>query len=117
MSVLSELHTIIDNNHIPVETGVFSGIPPDEYIVITPLTEIFPIFGDDKPLINLPEYRLSLFSKGNYNKTKNTLTAALINGGFTITERRYNGYDNETGYHGFTIDVQKVEEIEWQRQD
>jgi hypothetical protein len=116
MSVLSELHTIISTNNIPVETGVFSGIPPDEYIVITPLTEIFPIFGDDKPLVNLPEYRLSLFSKDNYNKTKNTLTVALINGGFTITERRYNGFDNETSYHGFTIDVQKVEEL-WLKQD
>jgi hypothetical protein len=117
MSVLSELHTIISTNNIPVETGVFSGIPPDEYTVITPLTESFPIFGDDKPILNLPEFRLSLFSKNNYNKTKNTLTAALINGGFTITERRYNGFDNETSYHGFTIDVQKVEEIEWLKQD
>jgi hypothetical protein len=116
MSVLSELHTIITANNIPVETGVFSGIPPDEYIVITPLTESFPIFGDDKPLVNLPEYRLSLYSKNNYNNTKNMLTAALINGGFTITERRYNGFDNETSYHGFTIDVQKVEEI-WLKQD
>jgi hypothetical protein len=116
MSVLSELHTIINALNIPVETGVFSGIPPDEYIVITPLTESFPIFGDDKPLINLPEFRLSLFSKGNYNSTKNALTDALINGGFTITERRYNGFDNETSYHSFTIDVQKVEEL-WLKQD
>jgi hypothetical protein len=117
MSILSELHTIINTNNLPVETGVFSGIPPDKYIVITPLTESFPIFGDDKPLINLPEYRLSLFSKSNYNNTKNTLIAALLGGGFTITERRYNGFDNETSYHGFTIDVQKLEGIEWQRQD
>jgi hypothetical protein len=116
MSVLSELYTIINTLEIPVETGVFSGVPPDEYLVITPLTESFPIFGDDTPLINLPEYRLSLFSKCNYNKTKNNLTAALINGGFTITERRYNGYDSETGYHGFAIDVQKLEEL-WQKQD
>jgi hypothetical protein len=116
MSVLSELYTIINTLEIPVETGVFSGVPPDEYLVITPLTESFPIFGDDTPLMNLPEYRLSLFSKGNYNNTKNTLTAALLEGGFTITERRYNGYDAETSYHGFTIDVQKLEEL-WQKQD
>ena len=39
MSLLSELKTVADTCAIPVETGVFSGVPPDLYLVITPMVE------------------------------------------------------------------------------
>jgi len=41
MSILSELHSLLDGLGIPIETGVFSGVPPDEYLVITPMTDTF----------------------------------------------------------------------------
>jgi len=31
MSILSELNSLLDGLGIPIETGVFSGVPPDEY--------------------------------------------------------------------------------------
>ena len=37
--ILTELNTLLDGLGIPVETGIFSGVPPNEYVVITPLTE------------------------------------------------------------------------------
>jgi hypothetical protein len=37
MSILLELNLLLDVLGIPIETGVFSGVPPDEYLVITPL--------------------------------------------------------------------------------
>ena len=42
MSILSELNTLFETANIPVETGVFSGVPPDEYMVLTPLTDTLP---------------------------------------------------------------------------
>jgi len=107
MSVLTELNTILDTVGIPVETGVFSGVPPDEYCVLTPLADSFALFGDNKPLIEVSEVRISLFSSGNYIKRKNQITAALLAADVTITDRRYVGHEPDTGYHNFAIDVAK----------
>ena len=104
MSILSVLNTIL-TPILPVETGVFSGVPPDEYLVLTPMTDEFALFGDNMPLIDVSEVRISLFSKGNYIKRKNQLTAALLGAEFTITDRRYVGYETDTGYQHYAIDV------------
>ncbi len=112
MSILSELNTLIKIIDIPVETGVFSGVPPIEYIVITPLNDTFAIFGDNKPLLDIQEARLSLFSKKNYIQRKNQLVKILLQADFTITERRYVGHENDTGYHNYAIDVSKNYETE-----
>ena len=36
MSILQELNTLL-SPILPVETGIFSGIAPDEYLVLTPM--------------------------------------------------------------------------------
>jgi hypothetical protein len=95
-----------------VETGIFSGVPPDEYIVLTPLADSFPLFGDNTPLADMSEVRVSLFSKGNYIKRKNEITSALLAAEFTITERRYIGHEDDSGYHHYAIDVAKNYEME-----
>ena len=41
MSLLSDLSEVLEPLGIPIETGVFSGVPPDEYLVFIPLTDIF----------------------------------------------------------------------------
>ena len=69
MSVLSELNTLL-TPILPVETGVFSGVPPDEYLVLTPLADDFALFGDNVPLTDVSEVRISLFSKSNYLQRK-----------------------------------------------
>jgi hypothetical protein len=111
MSILEELNTLF-SPILPVETGVFSGIAPDEYLVLTPMADSFALFGDNEPLIDVSEVRISLFSKGNYIKRKNQLTAALISAAFTITDRRYIGHEDDSGYHHFAIDVAKEYETE-----
>ena len=107
MSVLSELTTIMDTIGVPVETGVFSGVPPDEYCVLTPLADRFALFGDNQPQIEVCEVRVSLFRKENYLKRARQITNALIADGFTVTDRRYIGHENDTGYHNYAIDVAK----------
>ena len=112
MSILSELNTLFETANIPVETGIFSGVPPDEYLVLTPLTDTFAVFGDNKPLADINEVRISLFSKNNYLQRKNQLVRLLLQADFVITDRRYMGHEDDTGYHHYAIDVAKIYELE-----
>lgn len=111
MSILSELNNLL-TPVLPVETGIFSSVPPDEYLVLTPMTDEFVLFGDNKPLIDISEVRISLFSKDNYQQKRRQITTALLDAGFTITDRRYIGHEDDSGYHHFAIDVAKEYETE-----
>ena len=105
--MLEELNTIVESAGLPVETGVFSKAAPDAYVVITPISEHFELFADNAPGMNIEEARLSLFSKGNYGPQKDLLVRMLLSAGFLVTERRYIGLEEDTGYHHFAIDVAK----------
>ena len=112
MSLLADLNTIARNAGISVETGVFSGVAPAEYLVLTPLSDTFDIHGDNTPGVDIQEVRISLFTKGNYTKRKNTLVRAILAADMTITDRRYVGHDDDTGYHNYAIDVANYYELE-----
>ncbi len=107
MSLLSELNTIAGSYGIPVETGVFTDPAPDTYLVLTPLSDTFDLHADDRPGIDTQEVRLSLFCRENYMKIKNTLARALLAADVTVTDRRYIGHEDDTGYHHYAIDVAK----------
>lgn len=112
MSLLSELDTLLSDCGIPVETGVFSDKAPDAYLVITPLTETFELHADNAPGCETQEARLSLYSKGSYTKAKNAIVRTLLGADFYITDRRYIGFEAETGYHHYAIDVAKIYDLE-----
>lgn len=78
MSLLEDLNTCLLPLGIPIETGVFSDTPPDEYLVITPLGDSFGLHGDNAPLYDIQEARLSYFNKGSYTKQKNAMIRALL---------------------------------------
>ena len=107
MSLLSELNTIAESCTIPVETGVFIDHAPDTYLVLTPLADTFDLHADDRPGVDTQEVRLSLFCRENYMKIKNTLVRALLAADVTVTDRRYIGHEDDTGYHHYAIDVAK----------
>ena len=110
MSMLEELNTIVESAGIPVETGIFSSTAPDEYVVITPISEHFGLFSDDGPGMNIEEARLSLFSKKNYTQKKDLLVRMLLTDGFTVSDRRFIGREDDTGYFHVAIDVAKETE-------
>lgn len=112
MNILSETKEILSSLKIPIETGVFSSEAPDRYIVLIPLVDTYPLNADDRPQVDYQELRITFYSKDNYIKTKNTIVAKLVSNCFFITERKYNGFDTDTGYHQYTIDVAKQYEIE-----
>lgn len=112
MSLLSDLNEVLELLGIPIETGVFSGVPPDEYLVFIPLTDLFEAHADNRPGFDVQEVRISLFSKGNYQQRKRQIITALLNADITVTERRYIGHEDDTGYHHYAIDVAKSYETE-----
>ena len=108
MNILTELTALLQALSLPVETGVFSGVAPDEYVVVTPLIDDFLLFGDDRPEYESQEARLSLYSKGNYLEMKATVQQALLTGDYTITERRYLGHEDDTRYHHYYFDCSRI---------
>lgn len=112
MSILSELQEIFDSIGLKAETGYFSGKAPDEYIVVTPLSDNFELYTDNLPEAETQEVRLSLFSKHNYTQRKNQLVRLLLQADFSITERKYIGFEPDTKYHHYAIDCNKYYETE-----
>ena len=112
MSLLEDLQTTLAKLDIPVETGIFSDKAPEQYLVIIPLSDTFGLHADNAPGIDMQEARLSLFTTGSYTAAKKKLIRLLLRDDFTITGRLYNGYETETGYHHYTVDVAKYYEME-----
>ena len=107
MSILSELKKILSSLGIPIETGVFSSTPPEEYLVLTPITDGLDYFADNLPQIEISEVRISLFTKSNYTQRKSQITELLLQSDFIITQRQYIGHEDDTGYHHYSTDTQK----------
>ena len=112
MSILEELNSLLGPLGIPIETGVFTGKVPDAYIVLTPLADEYALHADNFPNSDIQEVRISIFTKGSYTQIKKQILSTLLNAEFTVTDRRYLGLDTETGYHGYSIDVQNNYEME-----
>lgn len=112
MSLLSDLQTIAKHCGVSVETGVFSANAPDTYLVLTPMSDGFELHADNAPGCETQEIRLSLFTKGSYTKLKNALVCALLGADMYITDRRYIGFETDTGYHHYAIDVAQIYELE-----
>ena len=112
MSVLSDINSTLGKLGIPLETGVFSETAPDTYIVVVPLTDTFGVNADDSPTYDVQEARISLYSKGNYGADKNRIVRLLLSEDFSITGRQYIGFEADTGYHHYVVDVAKHYEME-----
>ena len=112
MSLLAELNALAEGIGIPVETGVFTGTAPDEYLVLTPLADSFTLFADNKPQYDVQEIRISLYAKGSYMERKEQIVRALLTADIDITDRRYIAHEDDTGYFHYAIDVARSYEME-----
>lgn len=112
MSLLVELNALADKLGIPVETGVFTGTAPDEYLILTPLADSFALHADNRPQYNVQEVRISLYAKGSYVERRDQIVHALLAADIDITDRRYIGHEDDTGYFHYAIDVAKSYELE-----
>lgn len=98
MSLLKELTSIANGLGLPAETGVYSGTPPTTYLVLTPMIDSFHLHADNRPGMDTQEVRISLFTKGSFTQTSKCLVRVLLNQDITITDRRYIGHEDDTGY-------------------
>lgn len=112
MSILADIQRVVSPLGIPIETGVFKDKAPDKYIVVIPLSDTFDVHADNQPTFDVQEARLSLYTQGSYTKEKNALVRALLAADLTITGRQYVGYETETGYHHYNVDVANHYEME-----
>lgn len=112
MSVLADIQSALSGLGIPIETGVFSEKAPAKYIVVVPLSDTFDLHADNAPGCDVQEARISLYAQGSYTKEKNAIVKALLAAELTITDRRYIGYENDTGYHHYAVDVAQYYEME-----
>ena len=112
MSLLADIQTALAALNIPIETGAFTDNAPDKYIVVVPMSDSFDLHADNAPVIDIQEARLSIYAKGSYTKEKNAVVRTLLANDFTITDRRYIGYETETGYYHYAVDVAKHYEME-----
>ena len=112
MNALSEIGEILTAAKIAWQTGAYTDSAPDSYVALVPLSDTFDIIADNRPQFDVQAVRLSIFSKGNYNRIKNQLIRTLLDAEFFLSDRRYLKYDNETGYHQYVLDVEKHYEME-----
>ena len=112
MSLLSDLNATLEPVGIPLETGVFSDAAPDQYIVLVPLGDSFDLHADNAPGVDVQEVRVSIYTKGGYTAVKNKVVRALLKADLTITSRQYIGYETDTGYHHYNVDVAHFYELE-----
>ena len=110
MTFLEELNSIISDCGLPVETGVFSDTAPDSYAVVTPISDMFTLFADNKPLAEVNEASISIFTKGNYRAYKTAVLRALVAADFTINDCRYIDHEDDTKYHHYHIVAAKAAE-------
>lgn len=104
--LLEQLSRMAQKLELPYAVGLYAQTPaPDSYLVFTPLTDSLGVFADNQPGIEVEEVRIALFTKTNYLGLRNQLTRALIDAGLTVTARRYIGYEADTGFHHYSIDV------------
>ena len=112
MSLLAELNALAEDIGIPVETGVFTGTAPDEYLILTPLADSFTLHADNRPQFDVQEVRISLYAKGSYMERKDQIVRALLAADIGITDRRFISHEDDTGYFHYAIDVAKSYEME-----
>lgn len=112
MSLLAELNALAEGIGIFVETGVFTGAAPDEYLVLTPLADSFALFADNQPQYDVQEVRISLYAQGSYVERRDQIVRALLAADIGITDRRFISHDDDTGYFHYAIDVAKSYEME-----
>lgn len=108
MNLISDINTVLESMGIPFETGVFHEPFPQEYILVTPLSETIEMYSDNKPQAEIQEARISLYCKDNYQMRKNQLTKAFLEADFSITDRHYIGFESDTKYHHYCLDVAKL---------
>ena len=114
-NILSDLAELLDYLQITFETGVYSDEIPegvDAFAVIVPGTSDFTEYSDNFPGFDIQRASIQVAVKKNYADLQARIAAALLWKGFYVQERVYEGYNDTSGCHAFTINVERVYDME-----
>ena len=92
MMLLEKLISLFSQLDVPIETGIFSGQAPEQYIVLIPVTSTYELYADNLPKQDIEEVRISIYSKSNYLSIKRNLEKLLLVNGLT-KQKEDNGYE------------------------
>jgi hypothetical protein len=106
MNLLEELMSLFQELGIPAQTGEFSDITPDTYVLLTPISDDFDLYADNSPTVEVQSVRISLFTKGNYSQTVRKIVKALLSQEITISDKVFVGREVDTGYNHYAIDCE-----------
>ena len=111
MTLLEELMEIV-TRYLPTESVKYSSTAEYDYAVLTPLSDTFGYHADNAPCYDIQAVQISLYMKGNHRSIKNRIVRDLLEADITITGRRFVGYESDTGYYHYAIEVEKHYETE-----
>ena len=112
MSLLEDLGTSLDRLKIVFGVGEYPEKPPDTFVVLIPILDEFPVMGDGIPLDDLQHVRISIFCQGDYKPEAKRVTRVVTAADMCVTGRGYAGFERDTGYHNYVIDVAKYYSME-----
>ena len=112
MNLLTDIQTLLASLSVPIETGFFTDEAPDTYLVVVPMIDNFDIYADNFPQVDVQEARISIYSKSNYKQLKRQIINIFLSAEYTITGRQFIGYEADTGYYHYNVDVANYYETE-----
>lgn len=105
MSNINEILAAI----IPTERVIYTGKDkPRTYCTFQRVLENAALSADDDEIAGQITYRVTLFSKTDYESTLETIKAALKAAGFYINAVEGEDYETDTGYYKIPITVQTI---------
>ncbi len=105
MSIFEMIINTLKPLNIPVAMTESIDKQLKKYIVMKPVQEDFIAYADNKPNMEVVQAELSLYSKENFIDLAREITNTLIEAGFTIKNRKYMDYNQETKLHHYVIYV------------
>jgi hypothetical protein len=77
----------------------------DTYIVYYTYSEVPELFADDECIEEGTYGTVTIYSKGDFKALAKTVKAKLQQAGFTIRQAGPEGYESDTGYYSWLIEI------------
>lgn len=105
MSIFEIIIDTLKPLNIPVAFNENLDKQSSQYVSMIPIQEGFIAYSDNKPGMEIIEVELAVYTKGNYIDLAREITRLLIEAGFTIRNRKYIEFKEDTKLHHYVIDV------------
>ena len=96
---------------VPTERGIYTGeVKPRQYCTFQVVLQK-PTYADDRRKEKTITYRVTLFSKGDYEDVLERILETLENNNYTIVDEiSGENYETDTGYWVVPINIQFIKE-------